>query len=84
MRYSRTLESPIYGEIGILAFDHVADRLQCHACGGWLQKLETRHLRLHKLPVPLYKERYGLNASQPLETPRLTELRRRKNREHGG
>jgi hypothetical protein len=34
--------------------------------------------------IPEYKERYGLNRSAPLETPRLTDLRRQNNREHEG
>jgi ROS/MUCR transcriptional regulator protein len=75
---------PLYGEIGVLAYDEVADRIQCHVCGQWLQKIESRHLALHNLTIPLYKELCGLNATTPLETPRITELRRRKNREHQG
>ena len=73
----------IHGELGVLAHDDLADRIQCHACGGWYQKLESRHLGMHGLTVPSYKELYGLNAAQPLETPRITALRRAKNLEHG-
>ena len=73
-----------HGEIGVLAYDELDDRIQCHVCGGWYQKLESRHLRLHGLTVPSYKECYGLNADQPLETPRITALRRAKNLEHEG
>src|SRR2546423_1157742 len=75
---------PMHGEIGVLAYDEVADRIQCHVCGKWLQKIESRHLALHNLTIPLYKELYGLNVTTPLETPRITELRRRTNREHQG
>jgi len=75
---------PLHGEIGVLAYDEVADRIQCHVCGRWLHKIESRHLALHNLTIPLYKELCGLNATMPLEAPRITELRRRKNREHQG
>jgi len=37
---------------------------------------------MHGLSVPSYKECYGLNAAQPLETPRITALRRARNLEH--
>lgn len=77
-------DAPLHGEIGVLAYNAVADRIQCHACGGWYQKLETSHLRRHGLTVPSYKELYGLTMTTPLETPRITPLRRRKNLEHEG
>ena len=37
---------------------------------------------MHGLSVPSSKECYGLNAAQPLETPRITALRRARNLEH--
>jgi len=74
----------LHGEIGVLAYDPIDDRIQCHYCGGWYQKLETRHLGLHGLTVPLYKEQYGLNVTLPLEIPRITQRRREKNAEHEG
>jgi len=77
-------DAPLHGEIGVLAYDAVADRIQSHACGRWYQKLETSHLGQHGLTVPSYKEVYGLRMTTPLETPRITALRRRKNLEHEG
>src|SRR5207302_8171067 len=59
---------PLHGEIGVLAYDEVADRIQCHVCGKWLQKIESRHLALHNLTISLSKELCGLNATTPLET----------------
>lgn len=69
----------VYGERGVLAYDALDDRVQCHGCGGWFQKLTSWHLRKHNLTIAEYKERYGLNASTALETPRLTALRRTYN-----
>ena len=37
---------PLHGEVGVLAYDEVADRIQCRVCGRWLQKIESRHLAL--------------------------------------
>lgn len=62
-----------YGERGVLAYDAVDDRVQCHACGRWFQRLNHAHLRRHGLDEWTYKERYGLNTSTPLMTPRLVE-----------
>ncbi len=70
-----------YGEFGVLAYDDLADRIQCHACGRWFEKLTSFHLKRHGLTIANYKERYGLNATTALETPRITALRRRQNAE---
>lgn len=69
-------EWPLYGERGVVAYDELADRIQCHVCGTWFQKLTSFHLRTHTLTIPLYKELCGLNEKTALETPRLTRLRR--------
>ncbi|MGI8613289.1 MAG: hypothetical protein ACR2KL_05000, partial [Nocardioidaceae bacterium] len=34
------------GEIGVLAVDEDADRVQCHLCGRWLRSLAGSHLRV--------------------------------------
>lgn len=71
-----TNDGDLYGEIGVLAYDAINDRIQCHACGGWYQKLTLFHLRKHGLDAWAYKERYGLNAATSLLTPRLVERQR--------
>ena len=43
----------LHGELGVLAYDELEDRIQCHACGGWYQKLESRHLRHARADRPL-------------------------------
>ena len=72
----------IYGTRGLLAYDELADRIQCHACGWWYQKITSFHLKRHGLTIPEYKEIYGLNDTTPLETPRLTALRRQQALDH--
>ena len=51
---------PLHGEIGVLAYGEVADRIQCHVCGRWLQKIELRHLALHNLTIPLSRHHIEL------------------------
>jgi len=77
-------DEPVYGEVGILAYDSVEDRIQCHACGRWLQKIESKHLSGHGLTISEYKEAFGLNETTPLETPSITERRRVANQKHEG
>lgn len=36
--------TPCVGEIGVLATDDAADRVQCHLCGRWLRALAGSHL----------------------------------------
>ncbi len=69
----------LYGEIGVLAYDPLLDRIQCHACGRWFHKLTSFHLKRHSLTIPEYKELFGLNVGTALETPRIGELRRQHN-----
>jgi hypothetical protein len=64
--------------MGVLAYDKVADRIQCAACGRWYRKLTAGHLQLHELTVAEYKEHFGLNRGTALETPTVTEIRRRQ------
>lgn len=71
-------DDTLYGERGVLAYDELMDRIQCHACGGWYHKLTSFHLKRHGLTINEYKELYGLNIGTALETPRITELRRRQ------
>jgi predicted transcriptional regulator len=69
-------DDTLYGEIGVLAYDPLLDRIQCHGCGRWFHKLTSFHLARHGLSIAEYKERFGLNAGTALETPRIGELRR--------
>src|SRR5947209_6324170 len=64
----------LHGSRGVLAYDEVTDRVQCHACGGWYRMLSAEHLKRHGLTAAAYKERYGL-VGTALQSPRVTTLR---------
>lgn len=75
--------STLYGELGILDYDPVEDKIQCKLCGRWLVYLAP-HLRWkHNLTVDEYREEFGLNRTQPLCTPSLSEKHRRHFVEQG-
>jgi len=46
--------------------------------GRWYHKLTSFHLKRHGLTILSYQEVYGLKDTTPLETPRLTALRRQQ------
>jgi len=37
--------TPYVGELGVLAYDPVEDKVQCHLCGGWYRVIGSSHLR---------------------------------------
>jgi len=70
-------EAPnLYGQLGILAYDPVEDKVQCHICGKWYVYLFP-HLRWkHGLSDDDYREGFGLNKTQPLCAEVLSEKHR--------
>ena len=65
--------SVLYGKPGVLAYDPVEDKVQCHMCGRWFVLLDP-HLRWkHNLTSDEYREDFELNRTQPLCTPSLSE-----------
>jgi len=67
----------IHGELGVLEYDLVEDKVRCHVCGRWRVYLAP-HLRwYHDLTPDEYREEFGLNMGQPLCTPTLSEKHRR-------
>lgn len=67
----------MYGQLGILSYDEIEDRIQCHICGEWFVYLFP-HLRWkHGLTLDEYREDFGLNRTQPLCTKSLSEKHRR-------
>ena len=73
----------LYGKPGILNYDLVEDKVECHICGKWFIYLAP-HLRWkHNLTVDEYREDFGLNRTQPLCTPSLSEKHRRHFVEQG-
>jgi hypothetical protein len=67
----------MYGQLGVLAYDNIDDKVQCHVCGKWFIYLAP-HLRWkHNLTVDEYREDFGLNRRQPLCAEGLSEKHRR-------
>lgn len=67
----------MYGKLGILAYDEIEGKIQCHVCGRWFFYLFP-HLRWkHELTLDEYREDYGLNRTQPLCSPILSEKHRK-------
>lgn len=55
-----------FGFRGVLLFDSISDKIQCHLCGKWFDSL-GRHLNVvHKIPAVEYKNKVGLSESTVL------------------
>jgi len=66
------------GEIGVLAVDEDADRVQCHLCGRWLRSIGGSHLRVrHGWTGEQYREAFGLARHHSLDCPGATPNARR-------
>lgn len=77
MRSTVAEDQKLYGELGTLGYDPVEDKIECKLCGQWYIYLAP-HLRWkHNLTVDEYREDFGLNRTQPLCTPTLSEKHRR-------
>lgn len=57
--------------IGQLVFD--GEYTLCHICGKWYKALACHVWRTHEWTPDEYREEYGLNKSQPLCSPELSE-----------
>jgi predicted transcriptional regulator len=66
----------LHGEIGVLAYDELENRVQCHVCGGWRKAINNSHLAFHGLTAREYKEEFGLNLTTPLQVPDVSEAKR--------
>jgi len=57
-----------YGYQGVILYDPIQDKIQCHFCGKWRKQLNNIHLRSHKITTIEYKERYGLYKTTGLNS----------------
>ena len=73
----------IYGDVGILAYDPIEDKLQCHLCGKWFRGLGVHVVVAHGWTADDYREEFGLNRQQALICEGTREKLRRINRELG-
>ncbi len=58
--------NPQYGTIGILTYDAIEDKVQCHICGRWFRGLNAHIWQGHRWTMDDYREEYGLNRNQSL------------------
>lgn len=65
LKYRSLKQEGVFGEVGVLAYDAMEDKVQCHICGKWFQFL-AGHLRTHGITVFEYKEQFGLNRNHAL------------------
>lgn len=73
----------IYGDVGMLAYDPIDDKLQCHLCGKWFRSLSQHVVQKHGWSADDYREEFGLNRQQALICEGTREKLRRINRELG-
>lgn len=72
----------ICGQVGVLAYDPVQDKVQCHICGRWYRGLNN-HLRRHGYTTARYREEFGLAQKQGLICEGTKEKIRQANKELG-
>jgi hypothetical protein len=54
-----------YGYEGVLLFDGMTDKIQCHFCGNWFENL-AGHISRHALNAKRYKKKVGLHTTTAL------------------
>jgi hypothetical protein len=64
------------GQVGVLAYDPDADRVQCHLCGRWLRALPAHLVLKHDWRPDAYREAFGLLRGQPLQAAGVSDRQR--------
>lgn len=65
-----------HGYQGVVLWDSVEDKIQCHICGKMLKNV-ANHIKKHKIKGREYKEKYGLMYKTPLITHGIWEERKK-------
>lgn len=65
-----------YGYLGVLMYDDVNDKVQCHICGKWFVNVGGHTSKKHKIPADDYKIRFGLTLRTALCSIGLSNKRR--------
>ncbi len=72
-----------FGYKGLLLWNSETDQVLCNACGDWMIKIETNHLKhKHQMNAFEYKQKFGLFKYVALEGVRLNEQRSVKRKEY--
>ncbi len=69
--------------LGIVTYDPIEDKLQCHLCGKWFRGLSTHVVVAHGWTADEYREEFGLNRNQALICEGTREKLSRINKELG-
>lgn len=60
-----------YGYEGVLLFDGLSDKIQCHLCGDWYEAMGNHLHREHNMTASAYKEKVGLRQTTALVSETL-------------
>ena len=82
-RHPQGTRLKIYGDVGIVAYDPIEDKLQCHLCGKWRRGLGVHVVQAHGWSADDYREEFSLNRQQALICEGTREKLSRINRELG-
>lgn len=63
-----------YGYQGVVLYNTIEDKLQCHICGKWFESLGSHIWHCHKMRSFDYKMEYGLCGGTALCSVRLSKL----------
>lgn len=63
-----------FGYVGVTLMDAESKKIQCHLCGECFDMIHFHAWKVHKIKASEYKKLAGLNASNPLTSPRLREV----------
>lgn len=63
-----------HGYQGVLLFDGVSDKIQCHFCGNWFTELSNHLHKEHSVNVAWYKKEVGLAQSTALISEKLRSV----------
>lgn len=63
-----------YGYQGVVMYDPIEKRLQCHICGKFFKTI-GQHIKKHNVSAIRYREIYGLNRTTSLSSPLTHSMR---------
>jgi len=73
----------LYGEVGVLTYDEIEDKVQCHICGKWFRGLSAHVWQTHGWSADDYREEFGLNRGQSLVCEGTRQRLRELNKQLG-
>lgn len=65
--------TPYYAPLGLLPYDRLTDKVQCHLCGQWFRSVGRHAWQAHGWLHQEYVDAFGLRQGRPLCTVSLSE-----------